>query len=156
MAGRYGLGTRRRAFRKGGFRKRRPYVAKLNRSIYDADCYIKVQKTLALTFDSTLSATTAQMCMRSDVTVSGPVDFTYLDQPEYIPYRLLYNLAELRGMKMEVTIGQYTSTGNKIIHGGRIYAGPSSGVPINAGINEIQAAGLPTQTQVNMQGQLSS
>lgn len=144
MAGRYGFGTRRRTFRRGIYKRRRPLVAKLNRSIYDADCYIKVQKTIALTYDSNLSATTAQMCMRSDITVSGPVDITYLDQPEFLPYRLLYNLVELRGMKMEVTIGQYTSTGNKIIHGGRIYAGPSSGVPVNAAINEVQAAGLPT------------
>lgn len=65
-------------------------------------------------------------------------------------------MAELKGMKMEVTIGNYTSTGNKMIHGGRIYAGPTTGIPISATINELEAAGLPTQQQVNMQGQLSS
>ena len=44
---------------------------------------------------------------------------------------------------MEVTIGQFASTGNKIIHSAKMFAGPATGVPTAATPDPGRAAGLP-------------
>lgn len=144
-----------RRYRRRTFRKR-PYMARPQKSLYDADAFIKVQRTVPIVLLTAINVNVAQIQMRSDLLASGAVDFTYLDQQEYLPFTFLYNLVELRGMKMEVTMGNYQATNNRTIHAARIYAGPSSGVPVNAAISEAPAAGLPVQVQCNLQGQVSS
>jgi hypothetical protein len=81
--------------------------------------------------------------MRTDLATSSATDWSWIDAPEYQPYHLLYNLCEVRGLKMEVTIGQFASTGNKIIHSAKMFAGPATGVPTAATPDPGRAAGLP-------------
>lgn len=70
---------------------------------------------------------------------------------------MLYQYAEVRGMKMEVTVGQYTANAaNKIISGAVIYGGPATGIPTGGAlVNTDRLQGLMQQTQVNTQGQMT-
>lgn len=80
MPGKY-IGRRRRFYRKKY--PGRPLVARINRSIYDADAFVRIQRTVPLTVLTALGLGSAQICMRSDIASSTAVDFTYLDQLEY-------------------------------------------------------------------------
>ena len=120
------------------------------RSLYDNDAWIKVSHTSTIAYSTALANNACYVAMRTDAATTAFPDHTWIDANEFQPYILLYNLAEVRGLKMEVTMGQFASTGNKILHSAKIYAGPASGVPGGAipGLERSQA--LPVQTVVNL------
>lgn len=132
--------------RKSGFKRRykkRAIMARPQRSLYDADCWIKVSHTVPIAYSTALGNNACYVSMRTDAATTAFPDHTWIDANEFQPYILLYNLAEIRGLKMSVTMGQFASTGNKIMHSAKIYAGPASGIPGGAIPDTARAQGLP-------------
>lgn len=137
--------------------KKRQVIAKKprpQRSLYDGDAYVKVQWRWQLL--SAASGVASYLQMRTDLATSAVPNFTWLDAAEYQPFFPLYQLCEVRGMKMDVTIGQFNSTGNKIIHSAVIYAGPSAGVPTGSTPDDNRSQGMMSQKVCNLQGQVTS
>lgn len=58
---------------------------------------------------------------------------------------------------MEVTAGQFNSTGNKILHNITMYGGPAADVPTGGTVpNADRSVGLPLVKACNLQGQTTS
>lgn len=106
---------------------------------------------------SAASGTPSYIMMNSSFVTSTAVDLSLLDRPEYQQFFTAYQYYELRGMKMEVTVGQFNSTGNKIVHGVTMYGGPAAGVPSGGTVPDPErSAGLPLVKACNLQGQMTS
>lgn len=77
--------VRRRYKRRTGFKKRRPYIARINRSLYNNDAWITVQvrKPLIILQQTGPTQYEGVTQMRTDLATSASPDWTWLDQPEY-------------------------------------------------------------------------
>ena len=125
--GRRTIGKRRGMFNKKAIAAFKPRPQK---SLYDADSWVKIQQRAPIL--TALSPNPSYIQMGTDIATSINSDYTFLDAPEYAAYFLLYQLAEVRGMKMEVNMAQITLNAGSSLHGLTIYAGPASGVPTGA------------------------
>lgn len=147
----------RRGKRTIGKRRRGRQVAvrpRAQRSLYDNDALIKVSWRVPLL--SAASGNPSYIQMRTDLATSAAPDYSWIDAADYQPFHPLYQLCEVRGIKMEVTIGNYVSTGNKIINAATIYGGPAADVPTGATPSVDRSQGLPVSVPVNLQGQRTS
>lgn len=81
MPGRYRQPYKTVARRRGAQFKKRPYVARVNRSLYDNDAWIKVQRSVAIRFTNNLggNAWAGYVQMRTDLATSTAVDNTWID-----------------------------------------------------------------------------
>lgn len=130
------------------------YKPRPQKSLYDGDVYIKVDKVVELIFD--LATSQFWSGARTDAATStGSTDISYLDQPDYQIFsgQNTFMFCEVRGIKANVTIAQHVGTTDRVVRECTMFAGPASGIPIATPPIPQRLAGLPVIRQCNLQGQ---
>jgi hypothetical protein len=147
-------GRRRAPLQRRDFKARvqRAVYPRPQKSLYDADAWIKVQEVERIVVNGTTGPyASAVLCFRNDTPQIG-YNRTFYGQPEFVPYVSLYQNYQLRGIQVEMALPE----GQRIL-AANMFAGPANQVdPLGVAAPTDEAlCGMPIVKQCALDGSMS-